>query len=66
MRLTAGDLYELGVVEKVFPEPDSYTKETMNGPVHFLEKEMAKFLETYLSLSAEELLEHRYSRFRKI
>lgn len=66
MKLTAGDLYHLGIVEQVFAEPDSYTRETMGQTLDALDREISVFLHKYCSLSEKELTEHRYSRFRRM
>ncbi len=66
MKLTAGDLYDLGIVERVFAEPDSYTRETMGQTLDALDREISVFLHKYCCLSEKELTEHRYSRFRRM
>jgi acetyl-CoA carboxylase carboxyl transferase subunit beta len=66
MKLTAGDLKELGVVEQVISEPESYTAETMDVVNLTLDREIKKFLGRYCSMSVQELTEHRYDRFRKM
>ncbi|MCI9490027.1 MAG: acetyl-CoA carboxylase carboxyltransferase subunit beta [Dorea sp.] len=66
MKLTAGDLYDLGIVERVFAEPDSYTRETMGQTLDALDREIGGFLHKYCCLSEKELTEHRYSRFRRM
>ncbi|MCM1113029.1 MAG: acetyl-CoA carboxylase, carboxyltransferase subunit beta [Muribaculum sp.] len=75
MKLTAQDLYRMGIVERVvreegtFPKEDflekSLSKETMDGVLAQLEQGIERFLEQYGSLEREELLERRYRRFRK-
>lgn len=66
MKLTAGDLYDLGIVERVFAEPDSYTRETMGQTLDALDREIGVFLHKYCCLSEKELTERRYSRFRRM
>ena len=66
MKLTAGDLKRLGIVEQVFPEPAHYTVKNLKKVIAQLEREMERFLISYGKLSAEELTKHRYDRFRKM
>lgn len=66
MKLTASDLQKLGIVEHVFPEPDHYTPDTMDEMVDMLTKSIVRFLSAYGSMEKEELLEHRYRRFREM
>lgn len=66
MRLTAKDLYEMGIVEKVFPEPRDFRTETLEPTARLLESEIGRFLSEYCQMSGQELAEHRYMRFRKM
>lgn len=65
MKLTAGDLYEKGIIEQVIPEPENLTPESMGQVAERLNDKICTFLQKYTSLSEEELLETRYARFRK-
>ncbi|MCM1091959.1 MAG: acetyl-CoA carboxylase, carboxyltransferase subunit beta [Butyrivibrio sp.] len=65
MRLTAQDLYQMGIVERVIGESESFSKETMEGVTAELEQRIAEFMQKYGRLGADELLELRYQRFRK-
>jgi acetyl-CoA carboxylase carboxyl transferase subunit alpha len=66
MRLSAKDLLELGVVDKIIPEPP--------GGAHTDHAQMAGILSEYLfsdlqelkKLSAEELIEDRFKKFRSM
>lgn len=66
MKITAGDLLELGVVERVFAEPENFSRETMGGLVKELEDGIEAFLESACRKTPEELTEERYARFRKM
>lgn len=66
MKLTAEHLFKAGVVEKIFSEPSVYTRDTMEQVRASLDKEIGCFLERYGNMTAEELTEHRYRRFRKL
>ena len=62
---TAADLYEKGIIEQVIPEPENLTPESMWQVTEELDNRIDDFLKKYDSLSEEELLEHRYTRFRR-
>ena len=66
MRLTAEDLYQQGIVERVFEEPENYSTENMHQVTTPLEHAIEEFLLTYKSLTEKELTEYRYQRFRKM
>lgn len=66
MKLTAGHLYQMGMVEKVFPEPESYTAETLHEVSVLLEPELERFIGEYAVKSGEELAVGRYDRFRRL
>ena len=65
MKLTAADLYEKGIIEQVIPEPENLTPESLWQVTEELDNRIDDFLKKYDSLSEEELLEHRYTRFRR-
>ena len=65
MKLTAADLYEKGIIEQVIPEPENLTPESMWQVTEELDNRIDDFLKKYDSLSEEELLERRYTRFRR-
>lgn len=66
MRLTAEDLYHMGIVEKVFLEPPHFTVQNLKQMTQMLAREMERFLRDYGDLTQEELSAHRYNRFRKM
>ncbi len=66
MRLTAKDLYELGVVERVFGEPEDFQKDTLFEVTEPLKRAIEGFLSKYQAMTQEELTEHRYMRFRRM
>lgn len=66
MRLTAEDLYRMGIVEQVFAEPFRYTVENLKEVTHKLASGIEQFLIRYGQMSAAELTAHRYERFRRI
>lgn len=66
MRLTARDLYEMGIVERVFSEPAHYTVQNLREVTGPMEREIGRFLEAARQVSAEELVSRRYERFRRM
>jgi acetyl-CoA carboxylase carboxyl transferase subunit alpha len=66
MKITAPDVKELGIIDEIVPE--------VKGGAHRNAKEQAKAIETrlesslsqLLSMSKEELVAHRYEKFREI
>lgn len=64
MKLTARDLKRLGIIEKILPEPEKFTSDTMDEVVNKLDYFIEEFLKEYSSLSQEELVNKRYKRFR--
>lgn len=65
MKLTAADLYQMGMIEHVIPEAEPVSRENINDIAGYLENGIADFLEKYGEEEPEKLLEHRYERFRK-
>ena len=66
MKLTAADLKKLGVIERVFPEPQNFSVLTMKPTAELLRAGLAEFLTKYQKLETKDLLEGRYERFRKL
>ena len=66
MKLTAENLKAQGIVERVFAEPEEYTVQNMDGVIMQIDEAIEEFLMKYKSLSEQELIEHRYERFRNM
>lgn len=66
MKMTAADLKQAGIIEKVIKEPEDFTIETFSAVRKNLIREISDFLARYEGLSTEELLAARYERFRKM
>lgn len=66
MKLTAKDLYQLGVVEKVFDEPREFSLKNLEQVTASMEREIARFLTEYMEKSGQELSDRRYTRFRSM
>ena len=66
MRLTSSRFKEMGIVEKVFAEPEHFTAETMSNIADELEKNIEGYLEEYTNKDIQELVDSRYERFRRM
>ncbi len=64
MKITAQDLYELNVVEKIIPEFGGADEEALHDIAMFMKANMRVFLEKYSTMDGNELAEDRYKRFR--
>lgn len=66
MKLTAKDLYDLNVIEKIIKEPIDVTKEKFIEITEKMKKEITKDIKELKKLDKEEIVENRYNKFRKI
>ena len=66
MKVTAADLKELGLIERIIPEEEPANTDTLYRIAGYMDRSMTGFFEKYLKLSGEELAEHRYERFRRM
>lgn len=66
MKLTSYDLYKAGFVEKIIPEPEVYTLDSIINVFDNLEENISVFLENSKSMTEEERVEQRYQRFRSM
>lgn len=66
MKLTAEDLYQLGIVEKVFHEPRDFGLKNLDQVTGPMEREITRFLTEYMEKSPQEIMDHRYMRFRNM
>ena len=65
MKLTAEDLYELGVVEKIIKEPRNLSTDNMGEICRQLKEAILLFIKTYSKKSKNTIAHERYKRFRK-
>ena len=66
MKLTAENLKAQGIVERVFAEPQTYTVQNMDSVIMQINEAIEEFLMRYGSMSEQELIRHRYERFRNM
>lgn len=64
MKMTAADLKEMGMVEKVFKEPPLYTVDTMQPVVERIRRALFKYLYKNRNKDAQTIVNERYERFR--
>ncbi len=65
MKMTAKELKELGIIERVIPEPEPADPETLPEIAKTMEDAMEEFFEEWTQLDGKTLAERRYERFRK-
>lgn len=66
MKPTAENLKAQGIVERVFAEPETYTVQNMDSVIMQINEAIEEFLMRYGSMSEQELIRHRYERFRNM
>ncbi|MCI9063928.1 MAG: acetyl-CoA carboxylase carboxyltransferase subunit alpha [Clostridia bacterium] len=66
MKLTAEDLYDLKVIDKVIPEPEGGAEKDIELLSDNLRKEILKEVKKLNKKSIDVLLEDRYNKFRKM
>ena len=65
MKLTAADLKELGIIEKIIPEYGGANEWTLKSIAMYMKKELKEYLKKNALKSGTILAEERYERFRK-
>lgn len=65
MKITAQDLYDLHVVEKIIPEFGGADEKSLQDISMFMKCHIKKFLEKCSKMDGNELAEERYRRFRR-
>jgi acetyl-CoA carboxylase carboxyl transferase subunit alpha len=66
LRLTAPDLLELGLIDGIVPEPEGGAHENVDRAAQNLRDHLLARLDELSPLSAEQLIEHRYAKFRRM
>lgn len=66
MRMTASDLKEMGMIERIFPEPKELTVASYGPVVMRIAYQMQKFLLSMQGKSKDEIARERYERFRRM
>ncbi len=66
MKLTAKDLYDLKVIDKIIKEPLEITEEDFDKITKNIRKEITSEVKALKQLNEDEIIENRYEKFRKI
>ncbi len=66
MKLTAKDLYELKVIDKIIKEPIGDIEESFEITATELKKEIQKAIKEFKNMSEDEIIEQRYQKFRNM
>ena len=64
MKITAHDLFELHVVDKIIPEYGGADQKALDSIARFLKVNIKEFLKKNADKPGEALAEERYARFR--
>jgi acetyl-CoA carboxylase carboxyl transferase subunit alpha len=66
LRLTAQDLLSLGLIDEIVPEPEGGAHENPDAAAESLRVYLSRALAGLAALSASELIDHRYRKFRQM
>lgn len=66
MKLTAKDLYELRIIDKIIKEPKGDEEDSFLKVSKSLKKEILKAMEERKDMSPQEMQEERYQKFRNM
>lgn len=65
MKLTAQELLELEVIDRVIPEMGGANKQTVDKITDYMKRCIEEFIKSYDGMTEEQVVENRYERFRK-
>jgi acetyl-CoA carboxylase carboxyl transferase subunit alpha len=66
LKLTAEDLLKLGIVDEMIPEPAGGAHRDPETVAETLRETLVKHIKDLSALPADELLDKRYKKYRKI
>ncbi|MDP6380314.1 MAG: acetyl-CoA carboxylase carboxyltransferase subunit alpha [Phycisphaerae bacterium] len=66
MRLTSGELRELGLIDDIIPEPLGGAHRNAREMAITLQRRIVRYLREFRSVPSDELVENRYQKFRSI
>ena len=66
MKMTAFDLYEMKVIDKVYQEPQGGIKKDTMGVLYDLKNDIYETLQQLRKLSKKDLVNQRYQKYREI
>lgn len=65
MKITASELKELGIIDRMIPEEEPANRDTLPMIIEKLKQSMTEFFEIWFDRDAEDIVNNRYDRFRK-
>ena len=65
MKLTAQDMYDMRIIDRIIPELGGANDETIARIAENMKVGIKEFIMTYQNMSRDEIVEDRYQRFRK-
>ena len=66
MKMTAEDLYELGMIERIICEDEPANDDNIEEIGRIIDRHMREFFQSCAEKTPDEIAEQRYERFRKI
>jgi acetyl-CoA carboxylase carboxyl transferase subunit alpha len=66
LRLTAEDLMHFGLIDGSIPEPAGGAHEDPDAAAENLRRALSRYLQELSTMTAAQLVEHRYVKFRKM
>ncbi len=66
MKLTAQDLYDLKIIDKIIKEPKEMTDEDFDKITRKLKREIKAIISEIQEMSPKEIVEDRYQKFRNM
>lgn len=66
LKFTAKDLYELGIVDEIIPEPIGAAHNNPEEMAKILKETIVRYIEELQAIPIDKLIENRYKKYRKI
>ncbi|HWF08213.1 MAG TPA: acetyl-CoA carboxylase carboxyltransferase subunit alpha [Bryobacteraceae bacterium] len=66
LKLSAPDMLKLGLIDGIIPEPEAGAHEDYDEAARLLKEQLVRSLEDLSKLSANEAVQNRYEKFRKM
>ncbi len=64
MKITAPDLKELGIIDEIITEVTGGAHKNVEEQAHFMKDVLKQSLKELIPMSKEELIQHRYEKFK--
>tara|TARA_B100000927_G_C16425624_1_gene453303 strand:- start:24 stop:992 length:969 start_codon:yes stop_codon:yes gene_type:complete len=66
LRITGGDLLELGLADEIIPEPPGGAHTNLNDAAMFLKQSLLEQLKQFKNMTSKEIQEERYKKYRSM